>query len=133
MTKSFHGVKNGELAACPKSPNCVSTQETDEEKRLEPLPFNGDLEETKTYVRQILNQMDRTTIEVEDGNYFHVISKTKLIGFKDDVEFYFDQDAQLVHFRSASRVGYSDLGANRKRMETFSELYLSHKKGEMSS
>jgi uncharacterized protein (DUF1499 family) len=48
------------------------------------------------------------------------------MGFVDDVEFFLDEGANVIHVRSASRLGQSDLGVNRKRVETirakFNEL-----------
>ncbi|ARI78175.1 DUF1499 domain-containing protein [Halobacillus mangrovi] len=123
MSKSYHGVKDGQLAECPNSPNCVSTQTEKSDKQMQPLPFTGDLAETRRRLKQILNDMDRTSIEMETDTYIHAIVTTKLLRFKDDIEFYLDEQEGLVHFRSASRVGYSDLGVNRKRMENISELY----------
>lgn len=51
----------------------------------------------------------------DEKNYIHAVFKTGGMKFKDDAEFYFDERNKLIHFRSASRVGYSDIGLNRKR------------------
>ncbi|MFT7527048.1 MAG: hypothetical protein ACI9LY_002200, partial [Arenicella sp.] len=69
-------------------------------------------------------QMGGNAIENETDSYVYSVFTTRLMRFKDDVEFYIDEAHQLVHFRSASRVGHSDLGANRKRYQSFKELYL---------
>ncbi|KHE72327.1 DUF1499 domain-containing protein [Halobacillus sp. BBL2006] len=123
MSKSYHGVKDGQLADCPNSPNCVSTQTKSPDKQMKPLPFNGELAETKMLIRNILEDMERTSIEMETDTYIHAVVTTKLLKFKDDVEFYLDEESNLVHYRSASRVGYSDFGVNRKRMEQISEEF----------
>ena len=60
--------------------------------------------------------MKRTQLKSESDNYLHYTFKTWPIPFIDDVEFLFDEEAKLIHYRSASRVGHSDLGANSKRM-----------------
>ena len=52
-----------------------------------------------------------------DGDYAHAVWSTSLIGFRDDVELLLDREARAIHVRSASRVGHSDLGANRKRVD----------------
>jgi uncharacterized protein (DUF1499 family) len=70
----------------------------------------------------VVEKMQRTTVITQRENYLHVEYRTKM-GFVDDVEFYLDESTDTVHFRSASRIGYSDLGVNRKRMEEFSSLY----------
>ena len=116
------GIQNGKLQPCPDSPNCVSTQSSDERHRIEPLEFRGSGEETMAALIKILEEMARTKIVTKKANYLHVEFRTR-IGFVDDVEFYLDDDSRMVHFRSVSRVGYSDLGVNRKRMERFRVLY----------
>ncbi|MBN8237239.1 DUF1499 domain-containing protein [Halobacillus kuroshimensis] len=123
MSKPYLGVKDGRLAECPSSPNCVSTQTDQQDKKMNALPFFNDLETSKQVMKEVLHQMERTTIETETENYIHGIVKSKWMKFKDDVEFYFDQDEQVIHFRSASRTGYSDMGVNRKRMNGISEHY----------
>lgn len=129
MNRSYLGVKNGKLTDCPQSPNCVSTQTKQEDKKMNPLQFSKDLDTTKRLIKEVLNQRERTTIESESDNYLHSIVQTKWLKFKDDVEFYFDEDARIVHFRSASRVGYSDFGVNKKRMNEITEHYQSLKEG----
>ncbi|KGX83805.1 DUF1499 domain-containing protein [Pontibacillus marinus] len=123
MSNQSLGVQNGKLAPCPSSPNCVSTQSEDSSKKMEPLPFKGDITDTKQKLKTILESYPRTKIQNEDGNYIHSTFKTKFLRFTDDVEFYFDEEEKVIHFRSASRVGYSDLGKNRSRMEEIQKLY----------
>ena len=116
------GVKDGKLSSCPKSPNCVSTRSSDEQHGIEALPFRGSRAETMARILRVVDKMERTTIITRREDYLHVEYRTKM-GFVDDVEFYLDAQTQTVHFRSASRLGYSDLGVNRKRMEEFTALY----------
>ncbi|QAS51769.1 DUF1499 domain-containing protein [Halobacillus litoralis] len=130
MTKIYLGVKEGKLAACPSSPNCVSTQTKNHDKQMAPLPFTQDLATSKDMIKQLLSRMERTTIESESDDYIHSIIQTKWLRFKDDVEFYFDSEEKVIHFRSASRVGYSDLGVNNKRMKAFSKQYEEMRRGQ---
>ncbi|MCA0969739.1 DUF1499 domain-containing protein [Halobacillus litoralis] len=123
MSNTHIGVKDGRLAECPSSPNCVSTQAEDESKKMDPLVFSGDLTQSKKLVKEVLGEMERTSIEDDSQHYIHAIVKSKILRFKDDVEFYFDEQQKLIHYRSASRVGYSDMGVNRKRMEEFASAY----------
>lgn len=123
MTKTYLGVKNGQLSECPDSPNCVSTQTKDSSKRMEPLPFIEDLPHSHTIIKSILSEESRVKLETVTEDYIHAVFVSKLFRFKDDVEFYFDRDNQVIHFRSASRVGYSDFGVNRKRMDTIGQKY----------
>jgi len=106
------GVKDGKLASCPSSPNCVSSQSEDPQSKIDPLP-SVKIADLKT----IVANMERATIIEETDNYLYVEFKTKLMGYVDDVEFYFDSEANVVQVRSASRLGKSDLGVNRKRIE----------------
>ncbi|MDJ0899339.1 MAG: DUF1499 domain-containing protein [Xenococcus sp. MO_188.B8] len=106
------GVKDGKLAACPGTPNCVCSQSEDPKFKIEPLPpiMIADL-------KTIVANMERSTIIEETDNYLYAEFKSKLMGYVDDVEFYRDSDANVVQVRSASRLGKSDLGVNRKRIE----------------
>ena len=105
------------LKECPPSPNCVCTIDTNAKKKMKPLSFSGSVEEAKTELKKMLDSMKRTTLLEEREDYLHFKFKTFWGGFNDDVELYLDENAKEIHFRSASRVGYSDLGANRRRME----------------
>jgi uncharacterized protein (DUF1499 family) len=111
------GVRNGKLAPCPDTPNCVSSQATDDAHRMDPIPFEGNADETMVRLKAVLAARPRTTIVSADGDYLHAECVSMLFRFVDDVEFLVDPDAKVIHFRSASRVGRSDLGVNRKRME----------------
>jgi uncharacterized protein (DUF1499 family) len=117
------GVHEGRLSPCPDAPNCVSTQSSDPRHRIEALPFRGSAEQTMAAVLSVVETMAKTTIITQAEDYLHVEYRTKM-GFVDDVEFYLDESTKTVHFRSASRIGYSDLGVNRRRMQEFTRLYL---------
>lgn len=106
------GVKDGKLAACPGTPNCVSSQSEDAKSKIEPLPGVAIAE-----IKQVVSGMERTTIIEETDNYLYAEFKSNLMGFVDDVEFYLDSAANVVQVRSASRLGQSDAGINRKRVE----------------
>ncbi len=111
------GVTNGRLAPCPASPNCVSSQADDQDHRAEPLTLHGSASTALLRLKAVLSREPRVRIVSESGNYLHLEATSLLFRFVDDVEFYMDEAAGVIHFRSASRVGYSDLGANRARME----------------
>ena len=117
------GVKDGVLAPLPDSPNAVSSQTDQTEKRVDPLPFSGDLEQTKNRVKIAVAEFGGALILTEKPDYLHVVFTVPVIPFKDDVEFFFSEKDNQVHYRSASRVGYSDLGVNRKRYMRLKNLY----------
>ena len=118
------GVKGGRLAPCPNSPNCVSTQSKGKRHAMKPLPFLGTREEIKKKILNILKGMKRATIVTVTESYIHAEFRSALWRFVDDVEFFLDETARVVHFRSASRVGTYDFGVNRRRMKGISEKYL---------
>jgi len=121
--KSKIGLIDGKFQKCPQSPNCVSTQSKGKRHGIPPLNFKGTREEAKEKILRIINSLKRTSIITTTDDYIHAEFKTGLFKFIDDVEFYLDDDEKIIHFRSASRVGKSDLGTNRRRMEKIRELY----------
>ncbi|REK05559.1 MAG: DUF1499 domain-containing protein [Planctomycetota bacterium] len=112
------GLVEGRLRPCPDSPNCVCTEATDDEHKIEPLSFEGPPEEAMARLKRVIESLPRTKIVTEKPGYVHVEFTTLIFRFVDDVEFALDEEAGKIDFRSASRVGYSDLGTNRRRMET---------------
>ncbi len=107
----------GQFAPCPDSPNCVSTAETTEEHAIDPYAFDDSVADAKARMVAIINEMPRSTIVAETDDYLHVEFRSRIFRFVDDVEFFFDEADSLVQFRSAARMGESDMGVNRKRME----------------
>jgi len=111
------GVKQGRLEACPDSPNCVSSQSEDAEHAMVAIPFAGSGEVALQVLRDVINEQPRAKIVTDANGYIHAEFRSLIFRFVDDVEFVIDENAGLIHFRSASRVGHSDMGANRSRME----------------
>ncbi|MBK8902887.1 MAG: DUF1499 domain-containing protein [Anaerolineaceae bacterium] len=111
------GVENGRLALCPDSPNCVSTQATDEQHGIAPIVYDDETAAAHATLLAILQADPTYTIITDTPTYIHAEARTAVWQFIDDVEFTFDEAASLIHFRSASRLGYGDGGTNRQRME----------------
>lgn len=111
------GVVNGRLTPCPDSPNCVSTQATDELHAITPIAYEGETAAAHAALLAILQADPSFTILTDSPTYIHAEARTAVWQFIDDVEFTFDEAASLIHFRSASRLGYGDAGANRQRLE----------------
>lgn len=105
------GVNNGRLTACPESPNCVSSFATDETHTIQPIAAS------LQQIEQIVRNTEAATIVTAQDNYLYAEYTSRIMGYVDDVEFLYDQNAAVTHVRSASRLGYSDMGANRKRIE----------------
>lgn len=112
------GVKDGKLAPCPTSPNCVVSQgASDREHEIAPLAYTGDRADAMATLQKIVAAQPRTQIIKQTDDYLYAEFTSRLMGFVDDVEFYFDSDQPVIQVRSASRLGESDLGVNRKRIE----------------
>lgn len=116
------GVKDGRLAACPPSPNCVCSQDGDEHA-IEPFAFGGDAEAAWVRLKQVLAEYPRTKVVSESDGYLHAECTSLVFRFVDDVEFFLDREKGLIHVRSASRAGRSDLGVNRKRVEQMRQAF----------
>lgn len=111
------GLDNDHLSACPSSPNCVVSQNGDEEHKIEPITYKGDRTAAQETLLKVLSVVPRTKVIDQTDNYIHSESTSRIFKFVDDVEFYFPEAENVIHVRSASRVGESDLGVNRRRME----------------
>lgn len=117
QTPNNLGLHAGKLTACPVSPNCVVSQDADADHLISPITYQGDTETAKQKLLQVLSVVPRTKIVEEADNYIRAESASRLMGFVDDVEFYFPASEKVIHLRSAARLGESDLGVNRRRLE----------------
>ena len=106
-----------QLPPCPSSPNCVSTQAQDAGHAIAPIRYRKFRAEAKEALKEVIRSLPRTKLVEEDESYLHYEFTSLLLRFVDDVEFVFDDEAKTIHFRTASRTGYGDLGVNRTRME----------------
>lgn len=121
------GINNGELAPCPKTPNCVNSQAVGEKQYIQPIRYAGTREDSRARLLQILGSQKQAKILTAQENYIRAEFTSALFRFVDDVEFYFPKEKSgesVIHIRSASRIGYSDLGANRKRIERIRSEFL---------
>jgi uncharacterized protein (DUF1499 family) len=112
------GVRDGKLAPCPSTPNCVCSQSEDAGHKIEPLTYKSTPQVAFSQLKQAIASQPRTKIITQSPNYLYAEFTSAIMKFVDDVEFYLDEDAKVIHVRSASRLGQSDLGVNRKRIET---------------
>jgi uncharacterized protein (DUF1499 family) len=117
------GVRGGRLKPPPRTPNAVSSQATDDPHRIEPLRFAGDPAQAFARLRELVASCAGAVIVAESPGYLHAEFSTRWLGFVDDVELYLDGSANVIHVRSASRLGHSDLGTNRRRVEAIRERF----------
>ena len=113
------GLVQGRLRPCGAKPNAVCSQDSSPGHAIEPWVFQGSRSEDIARLKAILLSHPRTRIVAEGDNYIHAECRSALFGFVDDVEFLVDENAHVIQVRSASRQGYSDMGVNRTRVESF--------------
>ena len=117
------GLDNGRLKPCPDSPNCVCSQDSGAGHQIDPIQFEGSAEDAMRKLEQIIEGQPRTCIVDQRADYVHATFTTAWFRFVDDVEFLLDASQKRIHVRSRSRVGYSDLGVNRRRIESLREAF----------
>lgn len=122
-TPSDLGLQNGLLRPCSSRPNCVSSQaqHTDREHFVAPIRLATPTDDLSQIALK-LERISRLTIQRVEPHYLHAEVQSKLLGFIDDLELLLDADNRTLHCRSGSRLGYSDLGVNRKRIEALRSL-----------
>jgi uncharacterized protein (DUF1499 family) len=118
------GVVSGKLTGCPTTPNCVSSQADDIQHSIAPLPLMGDLAGEQQILLSLLKDFPLVNIVVNEQGYIHAEFMTSIMMYTDDVEFLFDTESSVIQIRSASRLGSSDFGLNRRRMEKIRQLWL---------
>jgi uncharacterized protein (DUF1499 family) len=111
------GINNNHLTSCPASPNCVVSQDADIKHSIDPITYQVDRNAARETLLKVLTVVPRTQVVEQNDSYIHALSKSRIFGFVDDVEFYLPTNENVIHVRSASRLGDSDLGVNRRRVE----------------
>lgn len=119
------GLQAGRLRDCPDRPNCAGSECSESSLRVEPLRATGSLDQTRERLRRVVGGLSGARLIRDEDAYLHFEFTTRICRFVDDVEFRIDPDAGVIHCRSASRVGYSDLGANRRRLEEIRRRWIS--------
>ena len=117
------GATNGQLAECLDRPNCVSSASSRAEQSMPAIELNGSAADAIKELTDIVQSMPGCRVVTSDEHYLHAEFRSRFFGFIDDVEFLVDEANGVIHFRSASRVGYSDLGVNRKRMAAICQRF----------
>lgn len=110
------GVHDGRLAPCPSSPNCVFTGAEDETHRTAPFVLALPAERAWPIVLEVVTALPGTVVVASSDDYIHAESTTPLLHFVDDLELQLQPEAGRIAVRSASRVGWSDMGTNRERV-----------------
>ena len=106
-----------ELDRCPSSPNCVSSADSGDSHYIAPIVIDGDPDAAWQALKDILKADPSIEITASAAHYIRAEATTRILRFTDDVEFLFKSEERQIDMRSASRIGYSDLGKNRRRLE----------------
>jgi len=116
------GTINGLLRPCPNTPNCVCSEYPLEDAFIKPLSYSIAHDDAWLSLKQVVAKTGGLLILKQD-RYLRAQYVTPILRFIDDVEFRMDEDKHLIHVRSASRVGHSDLGENRRRVERLRKVF----------
>ncbi len=105
------------LLPCPDSPNCVSSLSDNDKHFIKPFEYSDSVENARQKLIDILENSRGVRLARIESDYLHAEFRSSIFRFVDDVEFYFPAEGSIIHVRSASRMGYYDFGANRRRTE----------------
>ena len=116
--------KDHQLLPCQGKPNCVSSLATNKRHYIKPFSFSKHIEQNIQQLCHLLASLDGVTIQQQDDIYIHAVCRSRVFGFKDDIEFLYDENTHVCNVRSASRLGYYDFGVNRRRVELVRKLFM---------
>jgi uncharacterized protein (DUF1499 family) len=119
------GLQGSHLAPCPESPNCVCSDESRATHSIGPVVLAAPAATAWTAARKAVLALPRTYIVSERDDYLHAQCASALFGFIDDLELHLRAEQGIIAVRSASRLGYSDFGVNRRRVERVRAALLS--------
>ena len=121
---SASGDQMAAMMVCPDSPNCVSSVDKANNRFIEPIAYTDNRKEAmQKLINTIENSRGARMVKTDEG-YIHAEFRSRVFRFVDDVEFYFPADASIIHVKSASRTGYYDFGANRRRVENIRAAFM---------
>lgn len=117
------GITDGKLSACPDKPNCVVSHNYDEQHLIDALSYSDEFPAAYEKLLDSIVQMPGSKIITKNERYIHAEFTSRIMRYIDDVEFYFSRESKRIELRSASRLGHSDLGVNRERVETLRGIF----------
>jgi uncharacterized protein (DUF1499 family) len=130
MNTATHAGVPTALPPCPATPNCVSSQATDPGHAIAPIAYTGSPGAAMQRMQTVLDGLERSTPVVQSSTYLRYEVRSLIFRFVDDVECLLDPEAHVIQVRSASRVGYSDFGVNRRRVERIRKEFESAASGQ---
>jgi uncharacterized protein (DUF1499 family) len=117
------GLHDGRLSPLPDTPNAVASYAAGAYAQMEPLTYHDSQTEARERLVAVIEEMPRTKLIDVQPDYVYATFRSSFFGFVDDVEFLLDDAQKIIQFRSASRLGYGDIGANKQRMEEIRRLF----------
>ena len=111
------GIHNMVFASCPSTLNCVSSDSKDKKHGVAAYQLKAPATNAWKATKAQVLKIPRTTIVKETEDYLHAECRSAVFGFVDDLELHLREDQNLIAVRSAARLGYSDFGVNRQRVE----------------
>lgn len=114
-----------QFAACSGLPHCVSSQDVDPARRVEPIAYTGTRSGAQQLMVSLLRVMPEARIITQEDGYLHATFTSATLGMVDDVEMIFPAQ-KFIDVRSSSRIGYYDFGVNRRRIETLRKAFIDH-------
>lgn len=121
-SEQYTAQATGHLAPCPDTPNCVNSEQRVGKTSIAPLQIHGSPSGSWLTLQRALQERGGRIESVSD-TFLHATFRTRIFRFVDDVTCRLDQVAGVIHIRSSSRIGYSDLGTNRRRVEEVRRVY----------
>jgi uncharacterized protein (DUF1499 family) len=112
------------LPVCSNRPNCVSSDAKDSNQFIKPFRLTGDPVAGWQALQIVVGNLPRTKIVTVTDHYIHAECKSRLFRFIDDLELLLDSTTGNISIRSASRIGYSDFGVNRRRVESLRQTLI---------
>ena len=109
------------IPICPTSPNCVSSDGTDSEHYIAPFTYIRSSEEAWLATREVATSLSRSKILQERPNYLHIEVRSAFFRFTDDLKLQLRTSDNQIAVYSSSRLGQSDFGVNRDRVEEIRE------------
>jgi uncharacterized protein (DUF1499 family) len=116
------GIKEGRLSPCSSTPNCVSSDANDTAHAIQAFQLVAPPVDAWRALRATLESLPRSKIITVSEDYIHAECSSAVFGFVDDLELHLRPSQNSIAVRSASRLGHSDFGVNRKRVENLRGL-----------
>lgn len=137
ILKPEFGISEGRLYPCPATRACISSQDPEPGRRIEPLAYTSDRHLAKEDLLRAMQTFEGVRIVSLHRNYLRAEFPSKALRSEenasgyyvspragvDDVEFYFQPSEHVIHVRSTSRVGVIDRGENRERIEQLRRVF----------